>query len=653
MNAYHRLYKYIRPHRGQILLSAVLLILAGIFEAGTTSLAIPLFDKVLAKEERAAPKTELLQKAEIEAITARLQASGMEPDAINAELVKLGLAADKKPQDFAWIQRYTTSVLSLLPGSVITQLALALLILTLLKGVSLYYSNYSMSFVGQSVVTRLRNELFGHVLSQSMGFFSLNSTGRLMSRMSGDVEQVQEAVSTVLGDFFREAVLLVALIALTVAIDWKLACLSLLIAPFVLALTLGMGKRIRSVSRKGREDAANLNDQLQQSITGMRIIKAFGMEAHEQGRFEKNSFRLFRSNMRAGVIMFLNSPLMEFIGVLAFIPVLYYAHWRITSHTLTLGMFGGSLFTLFRMYDPIRKLSRIHVQFQRSLASGSRIFELLDEHMEIEDRPGARILKGISESIEFRNVSFDYVDRNGETQVLRDINLKANRNQVIAFVGSSGSGKTTLVGLIPRFHDPTSGSILIDGTDIRECTQHSLRSNIAIVTQETFLFNDTVRNNIAYGDVNASEERIFEAARAALADDFIVNFPMQYETEIGERGQRLSGGERQRISIARALLKNAPILILDEATSALDSESEKLVQQALTNLIKDRTTFVIAHRLSTIRDADMIVVIDQGRIVETGTHDSLMAGDGAYRKFFRLQTEESYSSPAKAIESKA
>ena len=312
-----------------------------------------------------------------------------------------------------------------------------------------------------------------------------------------------------------------------------------------------------------------------------------------------------------------------------------------TAHTLTAGMYGVVMFALFSMYDPIRKLSRIHVQIQRAFASSTRIVELLDTHREIQDKPGARSMDGFKDSVEFQNVCFDYSDQNGETHVLSAINLKANRNQVIAIVGSSGSGKTTLVGLIPRFYDPTSGVVRIDGIDIRECTQNSLRSQIAIVTQETFLFNDTVRNNIAYGNINASEEKIVEASRAALADDFILKFPMKYDTMIGERGQRLSGGERQRLSIARALLKDAPILILDEATSALDSESEKLVQQALANLIRNRTTFVIAHRLSTIRNADRILVLDHGRIVESGTHDTLMLNDGPYRKFFRLQTEES------------
>jgi ATP-binding cassette, subfamily B, bacterial MsbA len=601
MDTYRKLYKFVRPYTGILVLATVLSILFGIFEAALTTLSIPMFDKVLSKTD---------------------------------------------VQDFTSIQRYISLFLSLVPGTkIIVQLCSWLLILSLLKGVSLYYANYFMNRVGQGVVTDLRNALFHHVIGQSMGFFSLNSTGRLMSRMSGDVEQIQESVSNVLADFVREAVTLVFLICVTLWIDWKLASLSLLIAPFVLALTLVMGKRIRRVSLRGREDAANLSDQLQQSITGMRIIKAFGMEAHEEDGFRKNSAKLYRSNVKAAAILFLNSPVMEFMGFAVFIPFLYYASDRIGDKTLSFGLFGGSMFSLFRMYDPIRKLSRMHVQFQRAIASGSRIVELLDEHCEIQDRPGAGTLGGIRESIEFKNVCFDYVDQSGETRVLRDINLKVGRNQVVAIVGSSGSGKTTLVGLIPRFYDPTTGEVLIDGIDIREYTQNSLRKQIAMVTQETFLFNDTVGNNIGYGDIHASQEEIASAARVALADDFISRFPMKYATLIGERGQRLSGGERQRISIARALLKDAPILILDEATSALDSESEKLVQQALTNLIRDRTTFVIAHRLSTIRNADMIVVIDNGRIVESGTHDGLMGLDGHYRKFFRLQTEEDFSSP--------
>ncbi|HTY60649.1 MAG TPA: ABC transporter ATP-binding protein [Acidobacteriota bacterium] len=601
MNDFKRLYPFIRPHRTGIAISLLLFSLVGIFQSTRTTLSLPLFDNVL-----------LVGKGSV------------------AATAKEGL-----------IQKYVSFILSLMPGRLTMKVCLALLILTALKGICDYYSNYSMSHIGQKVVTDLRDKLFHHVLGQSMSFFSTNSTGRLMSRMSGDVEQIQDAVSNVLAELFREVVTLLSLLVTVLLADWKLALLSLLIAPLALSLTLGMGKRIRHVSRKGREDAANLNDHLQQAITGMRIIKAFGMERHEEDGFRTTAARLLRSNLKAAAILFINSPVMELLGVVAFIPLLYYAHARINHHTLTAGMYGLVMFALFSMYDPIRKLSRIHVQVQRAFASSTRIVELLDTHREIQDKPGARTLDGFRDSVEFENVFFDYADQSGETHVLKNINLKASRNQVIAIVGSSGSGKTTLVGLIPRFYDTTSGVVRIDGTDVREYTQGSLRSQIAIVTQETFLFNDTVRNNIAYGNIRASEEQIMEASRAALADDFISKFPMKYETIIGERGQRLSGGERQRISIARAILKDAPILILDEATSALDSESEKLVQQALTNLIRNRTTFVIAHRLSTIRNADMILVLDRGRIVESGTHDALILNDGPYRKFFRLQTEES------------
>ncbi len=596
MNEFRRLSRFVRPYMGALIFSLLLLFFAGIFEVLTTALAIPLFDDVL----------------------------------------KTGSAPNSK---FAFLKHY----LSMIPGSDITELAVALVALTFFKGLCLYHSNYRMSLVGQRVVMDLRNQLYAHVLKQSMGFFSLNSTGRLMSRMGSDVEQMQEAVSTTIAELFREVVLLVSLLAWIFYIDFKLACISLIIAPAALTMTLTMGRRIRRVSLKSRENVATLHDQLQQSLTGMRVVKAFGMEQHEGSRFQKSNRDLFWSNMKAARILFLNSPLMELLGVLSFVPLLYYAHARIAARTLSFGAFGGSLFSLFRMYDPIRKLSRIHVQFQRAFASASRIAELFETHIEIQDRPGARSLAGVYKSIEFRSVDFDYRDSSGEFLVLKDINVRVYPKQVVALVGSSGSGKTTLVGLLPRFYDATAGSILIDQVDIREYTQESLRRQIAIVTQETFLFNDTIRNNILYGDTTASDERVEEAARAALAHDFIMQFPMKYDTMIGERGQRLSGGERQRISIARAILKNSPVLILDEATSALDSESEKLVQLALSNLIRDRTTFVIAHRLSTIRNADIIIVLEQGRIEEIGTHDTLMELNGLYSRFFRLQTVDSFS----------
>jgi subfamily B ATP-binding cassette protein MsbA len=591
MNDFRRLLTFVKPHFARLSASLLLLSLAGLAEVLTTSLAIPLFDEVLLPVPASSEKFRFLRQA-----------------------------------------------LALISPDVVTRVAVALLFFTLLKGVSLYYSNYWMSYVGQVVVTDLRNRLYGHVIGQSMGFFSLNSTGRLMSRMSADVEQVQEAVSSSLSELFRETVLLVSLVAWVFWIDWKLATLAFAIAPAALGCTVLMGRRVRRITSRARENTATLNDQLQQSITGIRIIKAFGTEHREEEKYQNSSGILMRSNMRAVRILLLSSPVMELLGVIFFIPLLYYAHAHITTVSLTLGAFSTSLFALFRMYDPIRKLSRLHVQFQRAFASTTRILEVLDTRVEIQDAPDARTLPGVGNSVSLKDVCFAYTDTDGP--VLENINLTVSRNEVVAIVGSSGSGKSTLVSLIPRFFDPTSGQVLIDGVDVRSYSQKTLRQNIAIVTQDTFLFNDTVRSNIAYADPGISQGAIVEAAKAALAHEFILQLPAKYETPIGERGQRLSGGERQRISIARAILKNAPILILDEATSALDSESEKLVQQALANLMQDRTTFVIAHRLSTIRRADRIVVLEQGRIAEIGTHESLLSLGGFYERFFRLQYED-------------
>lgn len=629
MKDFRRLFQFVRPHFKVLFLSLLLLVCAGLFEVLTTALVIPLFDDVLKPNVN----------AELKSGADSRPAAAIDPGIAGAKSA-IKVAA---PPEQNRLLRYLRGKLTLLPGSILTQIALTLFAFTILKGLSLYYSNYLMSWVGQHVVTDLRDRLFGHVLDQSMGFFALNSTGHLMSRMNSDVEQVQDAVSTTIAELFREAVLLIALILWAFSLDWRLAALSISIAPAALVLTLTMGRRIRKASLRSRENVATLSDLLQQSLTGMRIVKAFGMERHERERFESAGVKLFRANLRAARILFINSPVMELLGVACSIPLLYYAQARIAEGTLTLGIFGGSLFALFRMYDPIRKLSRIHVQFQRAFASASRINELFDTRIEIEDRPESRELAGVQSGVEFRDVCFSYSDDSGNPHVLNNINLKAGCRQVIAFVGSSGSGKSTLVSLLPRFYDVSAGAVLIDGVDLRDYSQRSLRRHIALVTQETFLFNETVKNNIAYGNPAATEGEIIEAAKAALAHDFIMQLPSQYDTIIGERGQRLSGGERQRISIARAILKNAPILILDEATSALDSESEILVQQALANLMLDRTTFVIAHRLSTIRNADVIVVLHKGRIAELGSHDSLMERDGLYGRFYRLQTDESFS----------
>ncbi len=592
MKDFRRLFFYLKPYLPFLFLALLLLSFAGLLEVLTTSLAAPIFDGVLSEG---------------------------------------GVAVSGK---FKFLYKW----LNLNSSNILWKVGLALVALTLLKGVSIYFSNYLMHLVGQSVIMKLRNALYRHIMEQSPGFFASNPTGRLISRVTGDVEKLQEAVSSTLAEFVRESVLLFFLLGYVFYIHWKLALLALLILPPALYSSVNLGRRIRRASSRSQERAADIAHALQETISGHRIVKAFGREPREIERFERATRQLLSANLKSARILALSSPLMELMGVICFVPLLAYAHHTIRQQeALTIGAFSAFLFGLFRMYDPIRKLSRIHVQFQQAFAASSRVFELLDARVEISDRPGARTLGRVRGDIEFRDVCFDYKEASGRVRALRNINLKARAGQVIALVGSSGSGKTTLVNLIPRFYEITSGAILIDGIDIRDVTLSSLRRQIGFVTQETFLFNDSVRNNIAYSCPAASEDEIVQAAKAALAHDFITKLPQGYDTVIGERGQRLSGGERQRISIARALLKNAPILILDEATSALDAESERLVQQALSNLMKGRTTFVIAHRLSTVRMADLIVVLENGEIKEIGGHSELLGGNGIYSRLYQLE----------------
>lgn len=592
MKDFRRLLFYLKPYLPFLFLALLLLSFAGLLEVLTTSLAAPIFDGVLAEEG--------------------------------------GTVSGKFKFLYKWLDLNSSNIL--------WKVGLALVALTLLKGVSIYFSNYLMHLVGQSVIMKLRNALYRHIMEQSPGFFASNPTGRLISRVTGDVEKLQEAVSSTLAEFVRESVLLFFLLGYVFYIHWKLALLALLILPPALYSSVNLGRRIRRASSRSQERAADIAHALQETISGHHIVKAFGREPREIERFERATRQLLSANLKSARILALSSPLMELMGVICFVPLLAYAHHTIRQQeALTIGAFSAFLFGLFRMYDPIRKLSRIHVQFQQAFAASSRVFELLDARVEISDRPGARTLGRVRGDIEFRDVCFDYKEASGRVRALRNINLKARAGQVIALVGSSGSGKTTLVNLIPRFYEITSGAILIDGIDIRDVTLSSLRRQIGFVTQETFLFNDSVRNNIAYSCPAASEDEIVQAAKAALAHDFITKLPQGYDTVIGERGQRLSGGERQRISIARALLKNAPILILDEATSALDAESERLVQQALSNLMKGRTTFVIAHRLSTVRMADLIVVLENGEIKEIGGHSELLGGNGIYSRLYQLE----------------
>jgi ATP-binding cassette, subfamily B, bacterial MsbA len=587
MTDLHKLLPYIRSHFPLLALALVLLVSSAVLEGITILLLQPIFDQLAAAET---PETGI----------------------------------------FAQLSNYLN-----LGRRSFAQIAVYLLAFSLLKGLFLYFAEFSMSYSGQHVVATIRKRLYAHLLDQSLGFYARNSTGKLMARVITDTERIQETVSKTMTDFARQSFLLIIFLGLAFAIDWKLSLLSFLVAPVVLHITLKLGKRIRKASWRSQENLAQISQNLQETIVGQRIVKAFGMEDYERRRFNQATDDLFKVNLRVARISALNSPLIEFVGYASFVPFLLYAHYQM-GRGFSVGAFVAFVAILFRLYEPVRKLSRMHLHFQQAFASSSRIFELLETEVEIKESPQARELAPFRREVRFENVSFCYGDQT-DVPVLRDIDLTVEAGEIVALVGKSGAGKTTLASLIPRFYDATSGRLTIDGCDVREFTLRSLRRQIAIVTQDTFLFDDTVRNNIAYGRANRSLEEIVEAAKAAFIHDFVESLPDGYDTIIGERGQRLSGGQRQRLAIARAILKDAPILILDEATSSLDTESERLVQAALYNLMERRTTLVIAHRLSTVRRADRIVVMDQGRIVETGSHQALMEQPGYYRRLYELQ----------------
>ncbi len=530
---------------------------------------------------------------------------------------------------------FLQSWLGLTGEHALVRIAFFLIGFSFLKGVFLYLADNLMAFSGQSVVAALRKGLFAHLLDHSVAFYGRHPTGQLMARVISDTERLQEAVSKKLADFVRQAVLLLAFLGLVLYIDWALALLAFLVAPVVLGITTLLGRKVRRLAGLSQQKLADLSQALQETISGQRIVKAFGMQDYEKGRFDRTADQLVRVEMRSVRYTALSSPLMEFLGYLVFAPFLFYVQYQI-GRGVSVGAFVSFVVALFKLYDPIRKLSQMHLHFQQASASSQRIFELLHSPVDLEDRPGAVPMPAFHSEIRFEKVGFRY-DREGGRPALEQIDLRIAQGEIVALVGSSGAGKSTLASLIPRFYDVTSGRLLIDGRDVREVRQDSLRRQISIVSQETFLFNDTLRNNIAYGRQDCTLEEIEEAARAAYIDSFVRTLPQGYETVVGERGQRLSGGQRQRIAIARALLKHAPILILDEATSALDSASEQLVQRALNNLMKDRTTVVIAHRLSTVRMAHRIVVLEAGRIVETGTHQQLMSRSGVYRELYQMQ----------------
>ncbi len=515
--------------------------------------------------------------------------------------------------------------------------AFALVISTLAKGLCDYLGTYLVNYAGFGLITDLRNHLYEATLRRSSSFFHKHATGTILSTMINDVEKVQTAVSSVIGEFLQQFFTFAVGLFFVIRMGGELSWALLLFVPVVITSSRKIGREVRTRTRSGQDKLAEIQNILHETVTGNRIVKAFSTELWEILRFKKAASRLFRANLRSVRIQSISSPLMDTVGAIAIAMFLLIGRNEILHGRMTMGSFGAFIILLFKLYDPVRKFAYFSNSFQQAMGASSSIFGFFDTEDDVKEQHHAVNLKRFQQSVRFENVGFSYSTAEGEHQILHNINLEMRAGEVLALVGPSGAGKSTLVNLIPRFFDVTSGRILVDGHDIRELTLVSLRRQVAQVTQETILFNDTVRNNIAYGQPDVKSDVVEQAARNALAHDFILHMPQGYRTVIGEKGFRLSGGERQRMAIARAILKDSPILILDEATSALDAESESLVQVALSNLMQGRTVLVIAHRLSTIRRANRIAVLENGRITAIGSHEELLTTSPTYQRLYQLQ----------------
>jgi len=601
MKNFLRLARYGLPYSVEWLPGAILLAMVGLLDTFRTLLFQPIFDQVL------------------------------RPDAPEGPIM-LGM------KDGRW--RF--DLRALIPHFVHMHnawvvVAFALIVSTLLKGICDYLGTYLVNYAGFGLITDLRNHLYEATLRRSSSFFHKHATGTILSTLINDVDKVQFAASQVIGEFLQQFFTFLVGIILVIKMGGQLSWALLLFVPVIITSSRKIGREVRTRTRSGQDKLAEIQNILHETVTGNRIVKAFSTEIWEVLRFKKAASRLLRANLRSVRIQSISSPLMDTIGAIAIAGFLFIGRNEILHGRMTMGMFGTFIILLFKLYDPVRKFAYFYNFFQQAMGASSSIFGFFDTKDDVKEKPHAAALKGFSQTVQFEDVGFSYSTAEGEHQILHNVDLEVRAGEVLALVGPSGAGKSTLVNLIPRFFDVTSGRILIDAHDLRDLTLASIRRQVAQVTQETILFNDTVRHNIAYGQPDVKHALVEQAAQNALAHDFILRMPQGYDTVIGEKGFRLSGGERQRMAIARAILKNSPILILDEATSALDAESESLVQAALANLMQGRTVVVIAHRLSTIRRANRIAVLEDGRITAIGSHEELLVSSPTYQRLYQLQ----------------
>jgi subfamily B ATP-binding cassette protein MsbA len=595
MKEFTRLVRYVKPYWLIFVAAVIAMFMTAVFETATGALLVPVFDQFM---PAAGVKSKTL--FDLHSLVPR-------DDWFKAWLVIAGL----------------------------------LLGFTILKGIAEFFSSYLMSKIGQSSVLKLRQDLYEHLLKQPTSFFDKHRTNFLVSRIVVNCSAIESAVTANLRDTLRESFMLICFLSAAFYFNWKLMLGALLLAPVIGFLTTKFSKSLRRLSEEAVEGNKMLADTAQETLANHTIVKAYSAEGREKNRFSKVASMIAKANLRSGLIAAMSPPIIESVGVVALVAFFYFGLRAINTAYMDASQFFTFLFFLFRSYDPMRRLSRQHNEINKAFAAARDVWDILDTDEVLPERPNAVELGPLQHSLRLDDVSFTYGKSN--KKILQHIDLEIPKGTVVALVGESGGGKSSLIKLVQRLYDPTAGAIYWDDIDLRDCKQSSLKKQIALVTQETVLFNDTVRYNISYGKPDATNEQIEDAARIAFADDFISELPQKYDTLVGERGIFLSGGQRQRIAIARAVLVNAPVLILDEATSALDSESELLVQKALANLMKSKTSIVIAHRLSTIRRADKIVVMEKGRIVESGTHGELLDRDGRYRRLYELQFAEEES----------